>query len=335
MPRFGRRRFLAATGSLGALASVPGSATIEGVSISTGPTVELLSLSPPDFPENLGMDPEGNLYFGLTSGAIRKVPQELTDETGLEKDDTEVVATFPGGVGGVSVNDDGQVYAAVRPENDLPSGVYAVESDGDGEGSPELVGVVPGFPNDIHIDKAYDRLLVTESSMGRVYAVSLDGADTGDGDDEDDEEGDGEQPAPILSDDSLLAGEELGANGITAFGEGVLVANTDDGRLVSIPVEDDGSAGEPETYVEDEGRVGADGITALGPLVYVAVNQQNEVVRVLPGGLLVPAADADDGLQFPSDVLVGSLPDRRNDLFVCNFSIGAEDPEPGVLRTGL
>ena len=72
-----------------------------------------------------------------------------------------------------------------------------------------------------------------------------------------------------------------------------------------------------------------------GPLVYVAANRQNEVVRVLPGGFLLPAADAGDGLQFPSDVLFGTVPGQRTDLFVPDFAVQADDPEPGVLRTGF
>ena len=275
----------------------------------------------PELPENLGIDPEGNLYVGITTGEIRKIPRELTDETGLERADTELVSTFPGGVGGVSVGESGRVYTAVRPENDRPSGVYAVESDGDGDRTPELLGGISGFPNDFLVEEERDRLLVTESSMGAVYSVSLDG--------------DSDTEPSVWSDDSLLAGEGFGANGLTVFGKGILVANTDAGRLVSIPIEEDGGAGEPEPYVEDEGLLGADGITAWGPLVYVAANRQNEVVRVLPGGFLLPAADAGDGLQFPSDVLFGTVPGQRTDLFVPNFAVQADDLEPGVLRTGF
>ena len=158
--------------------------------------------------------------------------------------------TFPGGVGGVSVGESGRVYTAVCPENDRPSGVYAVESDGDGDGTPELLGAISDFPNDLLVEEERDRLLVTESSMGAVYSVSLDG--------------DSDAEPSVWSDDSLLAGEGFGANGLTVFGEGVLVANTGDGRLVSIPIEEDGGAGEPEPYVEDEGLLGANGITAWG-----------------------------------------------------------------------
>lgn len=318
MPRFGRRRFLAGIGSTAALASVPGTVAAEGVSISTGPTEELLSLSPPDFPENLAVDSEGDLYVGITSGEIRTLSRELTDETGLVKEDTQQVATFPGGVGGVSVAD-GTVYAAIRPENGSPNGVYAVDADGGSD--PELLGAIAGFPNDVLVDSDRDRLLVTESSMGAVYSVSLGGSDP-------------EATTSVWTDDPLLAGEEFGANGLTAFGTGVLVANTDAGRLVYVPIESDGSAGTPETYVEREGIVGADGITAWSPLVYVAANRRNEVVRVL-GGYLSTAADAADGLQFPSDVVFGTVPGQRTTLFVPNFAIAADDPEPGVLRTGL
>ena len=277
----------------------------------------------------MAVDADGTLYVGITTGEIRKVPQESTDETGLEIGDTEAVATLPGGVGGVSVDDE-TVYAAVRPQNDQPSGVYAVDTDTDaesgneneGESDPELLGAIAGFPNEVLVDAERDRLLVTESSTGAVYAVSLDADDP-------------EAATSLWSDDSLLAGESFGANGLTFFGEGVLVANTDFGRLVYVPIDDEGDAGEAKTYVEREGLVGADGITARGPLVYVAANRQNAVVRVLPGGYLFTAADAGDGLQFPSDVVFGTASDQRTDLFVCNFAVRAEDPVPGVLRTGF
>ena len=327
MVRFGRRRFLTAVGATGALATPLGRTSLEGITVSTGPTERLLSLEPPDFPENLGFDAEGNLYVGITSGEIRRIPRELTDETGLERDDTEPVATFPGGVGGVSV-DDGTVYAAVRPENDDPSGAYAIDADVNGEADPELLGAISGFPNDLLVDADDERLLVTESSMGRVYSVSLDG------DDAEDEE------APVWSEGSLLAGEgsegSFGANGLTFFGEGVLVANTDFGRLVYVPIDSEDDAGDPAIYVERDGLVGADGITAWGSIVYVAANRQNEVVRVLPNGkILLTAADANNGLQFPSDVVFGTVEGQRTDLFVCNFAVQADDPEPGVLRTGF
>jgi len=48
-----------------------------------------------------------------------------------------------------------------------------------------------------------------------------------------------------------------------------------------VPVADDGSAGEVEQVVQDEGLVGADGMTIdEDGTLYVAVNAANEVVRV-------------------------------------------------------
>ncbi|WP_407067011.1 SMP-30/gluconolactonase/LRE family protein [Haloarcula brevis] len=273
----------------------------------------LVSVGGDRVPENMAFGPDGGLYFGITAGEVRRVPPEETGATGLSLEDTEQIATLPGAVG-VETAPDGTVYVAV-PTQDDQAGVWEVPPDGE---ATRLVGV-GGFPNDIHYDAQRERLLVTESQNGVVYAVTPDGGRS------------------TWLDDDRLDTESFGANGITRSGGDIYVAVTrapgETGRLLRVPVESDGAAGAAATFFEGGAVFGADGITGRGGDIYVAANSQNRVVRVTPDGTTDTVATADDGLVFPSDVLFGSG-ERADSLFICNFA--NQSPEDGaILRTGV
>jgi hypothetical protein len=272
----------------------------------------LVSVPGERVPENLAFDADGNLLFGITAGEVRRLSAERLGETDLTLGDTEQVATLPGAIG-VEAGSDGSVYVAVPGEQ---SGVWRVPSGGD----PSLLGAIDGFPNDLVFDAARDRVLVTESQNGTVSAVSTDGEVT------------------TWLDDDRLDTEGFGANGLTVNSDGtvyvaVTQAPNETGRLLEVPTNDDGTAGEPTTFSEGGEIFGADGITARGDDVYVAVNRQNRVVTVSPDGAVETVADADDGLVFPSDVLFGTG-EYDETLFVCNFANQSPE-EAAVLRTRL
>ena len=278
----------------------------------------LLSTGEP-VPENLAFDADGNLYVGITGGSVRRVDADETDETGLDVGDTTEVAAYPGGVAGALVAD-GTLYTAVNGES---GSIHAFELSGGGAPT-ELTTILPGgngFVNDLYADADGDRLLVTESFGGTVYEVPLGGA----------------PEASAWIRDDLLDTESFGANGITRIDDDAFVSVTratddggaDVGRIVRVPVEDDGSAGEPETYLEGEELFGADGLTARGPQLYVAVNAQNRISRVTPSGNLRTVVEGDP-LSFPSEAVFD--PTEPGKLFVCNFSPEAPDAA-GVLRT--
>ena len=276
----------------------------------------------PKVPENLAVDACGALYFGITAGEVRKLTADQTQETGLRLEDAELVGTPPGRVIGVEVVPDGTLYVASQAE--VETGVWTVPQDG---GDPELYAAISGFPNDVLYDGSRERLLVSESFGGAVYEVLLDADDPA-------------NAASVWIEDARLDTETFGANGLAFGPEGALFvavtratndAGADVGRLVRVPVERDGSAGEAETYLESEAIFGADGVTACGPSLYVAANSRNEIVRVSPSKRTSVVASGDDGLVFPSDVLFGTVPRQRGDLFVSNFA--NETPqEAAVLR---
>jgi sugar lactone lactonase YvrE len=279
-----------------------------------GDVETLVSIPGDRVPENMAFDTDGNLYFGITAGEVRRLGADQTGATGLTLDETEQLATLPGAIG-VETAPDGTVYVAVATQDDR-AGVWEVSSEGE---ASQLV-TISGFPNDILFDADRDRLLVTESTNGRVYAVGTDGSRT------------------TWVDDDRLNTESFGANGLTRDGQdNVYIAVTrapdQTGRVLQVPTASDGSAGEASMFFQGGAIFGADGITAKDGDIYVAANSQNRVLQVSPDGTTATIATGDDGLVFPSDVLFG--PGEMNDtLFICNFA--NQSPEVGaILRLHL
>ena len=275
-------------------------------STSTSSLETVVSIPGERVPENMAFDADGNLYFGITAGEVHRLSSDRIGETGLTLADTEQLVTMPGAVG-VEIGPDGTVYVAAATQDDN-AGVWAAPT---GDEVSQLVGI-SGFPNDILFDVGRSRMLVTESSSGVVYAVGTDGL------------------RERWLDDDRLATESFGANGITRGTDGTIyIAVTqagETGRLIEVPVQPDGSAGEASTVSETEAILGADGITIRDGDIYVAANSQNRVVRVDTGGTTETIATADDGLVFPSDVLFDPT---SNDLFICNFA--NQSPDDGAI----
>lgn len=295
------------------VATTVGLAGCIGSEPSTDETIveTVVSISGERVPENMAFDADGNLYFGITAGEVRRLSADRTGETDLSIDDTEQVATLPGAVG-VEVSPDGAIYVAVASQ-DESAGVWMVPPDG----AASQLASISGFPNDILFDSNRDRMLVTESSGGVVYSIGTDGS------------------RETWLDDGRLATESFGANGITRGSDGTIyIAVTragEMGRLIEVQIEPSGDPVEATTLVESEAIFGADGITAYKGDIFAAANSQNRVVRVNSAAETETIADGDDGLVFPSDVLVG--PDSE-ELFICNFA--NESPEDGgILRMRL
>ena len=297
----------------GSVAVTVGLAGCIGSEPSTDETIveTVVSIPGERVPENMAFDSDGNLYFGITAGEVRRLPADQTGETDLSIEDTEQVATLPGAIG-VEVSPDGTLYVAVASQDDS-AGVWMVPPDG----TARQLTSISGFPNDILFQPEHDRMLVTESSGGIVYSVGTDGS------------------RETWLDDDRLATESFGANGITQGSDGTIyIAVTranEMGRLIEVPIDPAGSPGEATTFLESEAIFGADGITAYDGDVLVAANSQNRVVRVNSAAETETIADGDDGLVFPSDVLVGP---GSEELFICNFA--NESPEDGgILRMRL
>ena len=288
----------------------------------------VVDFDPPDLPENLAIDGDGNVFMSMAlTRELRKLPAGNANKTNLEKGDTELVATLGSEgtfVTGVEVDDDGTLYAAnTNFDQETASIIWSVAHDG----TTMQLASLPGdaFPNGILIDANRNRLLVSDSFRGAVWAVALDGSG-----------------ATSWVDDSSLdpsadpwanPGTVFGANGL-AVSEGVLhVANLDFGRIVRIPVEDNGDAGTPIAFVEDDSLVGADGITFHNrSTLYVSVNAQNAIRRVNDAGKIKTVVSGGP-LDYPADVAFDT--GGRGRLFVANFAFGTYQSDPAATNPAL
>jgi hypothetical protein len=118
----------------------------------------------------------------------------------------------------------------------------------------------------------------------------------------------------------------------------IIVANTERGLLVEVPVMPDGSAGTPSVLAESPLLIGVDGIALdVHGDVYAGIGVQNLVIRVSGDGSVRTVATGEDGLNQPSTLAFGTVESHQQALFVANFSLFSPQPTPGVLtlRVGV
>lgn len=273
-----------------------------------------------EFPEGVAADKTGNVYVSLTlRDQIRKI-----DPSGTQT----VLADFPvagTGPAGLAVDPTGVLYTAA-PALNLESGqtdpavrgVYRVHRDGTTERLPGSGGML--MPNDVTLDKL-GNVYATDTIGGAVWRVPKG------------------RSAELWVQDPLLEGSgafgfgfPIGANGIAFRHNRIIVANTERGLLVEIPVRPDGSAGKPTTLADASALIGADGIALdVHGGIYVVSATQNTVVRVRGDGAIDTLATADHGLNQPSTVAFGTGRSDHQTLYVANFSLFSPEPTPGIL----
>ncbi|MCD6059028.1 MAG: SMP-30/Gluconolactonase/LRE-like region, partial [Thermomicrobiales bacterium] len=108
----------------------------------------------------------------------------------------------------------------------------------------------------------------------------------------------------------------------------------------AIPIEDDGSAGEPTvhtTFTDAQSPVLVDGIALdAANNLYVAQPAANTVVRVTPAGDSETVVSQSDGLDGPASVAVATAADGTERLYVSNFSVAlAPLVPPGGAGPGI
>lgn len=273
-------------------------------------------------PESITTAPDGTLYFSI-GDEIRT----LDAEGAVSSFAHLPIAAF---VLGLKVGPDDCVYAAGTSLDPSVQGAFVWRACGPGELEPFAELDHAGGPNDLAFLPT-GNLLVTDPILGRIYRVEATGQ------------------ASIWSEDALLAGNPQdpallfapqGANGIAVErgGEAVYVGNLDYGRILRIGIEDDGSASPPEIHAEDPRLRGADGLALdlLGSL-FVAVNAQDSLVLVTPGGTVWPI-DEGSPLDGPSSVVFGTPGRERRTLYIVSsafsraFGLQPGTPEPAILR---
>jgi hypothetical protein len=241
---------------------------------------------------------------------------------------------------GMTTDATGNVYYAVAAASASPvpaPGIYKLPSTG-GAAVPFALGssVTPNMNFANGLDFIGSNLFVADSE-GVIYTIGPSGTVSVWSSDA------SLRPNPAASGTSPACGFvplAIGANGIAHDAHNVYVTNTDYGRLIAIPIAADGSAGSPSILKEDCASLGgADGlvIDTDGSFV-IAVNAQNEIVRVTPGGQVTVLASGAP-LATPASVLFDTnAPAGMRRLLVTNttfFTPADAGLSPGLLELAV
>ena len=265
-------------------------------------------------PEGLAVDKRGDVFVSLAPlGEIRKIGRDGSESTLAQ---IIPAGSFPG-VLGLATDAPGNVYAAASTGDPATTGVYKVARDGSFARLPGTEAI--DLPNGVTLDKR-GNLYVTDTTQGAVWRVPAGGGS-----------------AEVWFQSPLLEGDgsfgfpfPIGANGIAFRHNGVVVANSEGARLMHIPIEPDGTAGEATVLTEGPAIYGADGIAFdVHGNIWVAVIVQSTIIRVSPSGDIETIATAADGLDFASSIAFG----KNSQLWVVNFAIGPPGGHgPALLR---
>ena len=315
---------------LGALVAAGVFAFLSTTALASDSPVRVLTTAFPNLPESIAIDQTGTTYLSFPfAGEVAKFSPGGSLST---------VATVPGIPLGVRLDADGNVFIAVIQINpEMGKGIWEVPASG---GSPFQVASGVGVWNGMAFDHR-GNLYVSDTAGGAIWRLAKNGDFT------------------MWSGSSLLKGTTapgpcgivgptvtaglgpFGANGIAFNRHGdMLVANTDFGDVVRIPMNPDGSAGTASVFSGPDCNLwGADGVAMdTTDNIYVAADAINQIVRVDPMGHIQVLA-AGDPLNEPSDIAFGTGLGDRTELFISNDAafptFPASTGAPGVLEINV
>lgn len=283
-----------------------------------------------EFAEGVAAARHGEVYAGL-SALGRMI--EISDDTGARDLARLELAEGDFGLTGLALyRGTGSVYAAVNSSDPALHGVVAISRGTEDEPPFGTWHHVPGseamvMPNSIAFgndDIDDDIMYITDSASGEVWRSEWVGFE-------------GWVPAQRWLADPLLQGTgelpfpfPVGANGIAVHDRVVYVGVTEQSHIVGIPIEADGSAGEPFVHLALPGvAIDGIGITDDGDFV-VADPPANTVWLIGDDGVATVLADADDGISGPTSVYVDGGLDAQP-VYVANMAqavVGELAPHP-------
>src|SRR5260221_4479772 len=305
----------------GALVAAVVFAFLSTTALASDSLVRVLTTAPPNLHESIAIDHTGATYlsFPFTGKVVKFAPGGSLS----------TVAPVPGIPLGVRLDAEGNVFIAV-----VGSGIWKVPASG---GSAFQVASGVGLWNAMAFDHR-GNLYVSDSAGGAIWRLAKNGdftmwsgsslfkGTTAPG------------PCGIVGPTVTAGLGPFGANGIAFNQHGdMLVANTDFGDIVRIPMNPDGSAGTASVFSGPDCNLwGADGVAMdTADNLYVAADATNQIVRVDPTGHIQVLA-AGYPLNEPSDIAFGTGLGDRTALFISNDAAFPTFPPstgaPGVLE---
>ncbi|WP_436499861.1 SMP-30/gluconolactonase/LRE family protein [Actinokineospora sp. HUAS TT18] len=276
------------------------------------------------FPEGLAIDDRGMIYTSLVFGVLHRIAPDGSSEVVAELD------VNGGYLLGLTIPSTGTILAAVMSPDPAVSGVWRFsEADGTKTRIAGLPAYPAAFPNGITTDQA-GNIYVGDSQGGIIWRVAPNG-------------GVAEQWAsgPLLEGDPNggIEGAVYGANGPVVRQGAMYVANTEQGSIVRIPINRNGSAGTQSVYAQHQELLGADGVAfdQHGSAYVTTSVMNNSIVRVLAGtGQVDVVVDEADGLNYPASLSFGEGPLPEDTLYLANTGTtpGLTSP-PAVLAVDI
>jgi sugar lactone lactonase YvrE len=295
------------------MASCGGKSSSEA-KLETGTVKKLVSFNPAahENVESLTVADNGDVY--LSQPFLGRVVRVRNGSTTVEQVGSVPVAQNDFGVLGLAIDGD-DVLAGVQSKQS--NGVWRFKRSG---GAPTRLpgSEVIGFANDlalgddgaIYVASSNEGKDASGAYLGAVWRIK---------------DGKTEKwySSPMLGGTGTSGlPAPIGANGIAARDGTVYIAVTEQGQIVRIPIEGNGSAGTPTVYAKDAQLGGVDGITFddAGNL-FASVIGQSSIVRVDKDDQAITSIAKDtDGLDYNSSVKFAKGK-YDGDLLVVNFAI--------------
>ncbi|MGV9352560.1 SMP-30/gluconolactonase/LRE family protein [Streptomyces misionensis] len=267
-------------------------------------------------PENITLEPGGGAV--VTFAYNRQVARISPDGR------VHVLATLPkpptGSVtpaltspflGGIVRTQDGTLYFLYATGSSDLTGLWRLRPGG----SPHRIAALPadGLPNGLALDEHAGLLYAADSVLGTIWRVPVSGG----------------SPVKWSTAPELAPDGFLGANGIKIHDGAVWVSNLDRGTVLSFPVARDGSAGPARTRATGLVDIDDFAFTGHDDTLLAAINADNEVARVEPGGRHSIVLTAADGLEGPTSVAV------RGDTAYIASAAYFTDTDPNVLAAPI
>jgi hypothetical protein len=274
--------------SLNLLALAGGTTAIAASAALSDPTIIAhFDIGALQQPENITLEPDGSAI--VTFNRARQVARVST------KGVVTILATLPAPASGTAAASgivrakDGTLY--VNYNAGVLSSIWRISPNG---GVPSQFAALPDVAalNGLAIDESGSALYITDSSKGAVWMISL-------------------RPGVAGAVTLWAQGAQLqrtvsapqGANGIKVHKEAVWVSNTAQGTLMSIPINEDGTAGAITTKATGLTAIDDFAFTMRGDVV-AAQNFVSQASVVYQDGTHVTVLTSADGLSNPTSVAI-------------------------------
>ncbi|MCK8479811.1 SMP-30/gluconolactonase/LRE family protein [Psychroserpens algicola] len=276
----------------------------------------------PDNPESVVIDSDNNFIVSMAlSGQLVKVTREGERTLFATLPIGQFIpGAFTGLMGALAIDSNDNIYVNVNASESSKRGVWKVSPNG----NSELIGLLPmnAVPNGIVLVNDY--LYIADSGFdGKIWRLNKFGG----------------QPE-VWADDPLLKLINLGImtpgpNGIQFYNEEIYVSNPNQGLLLAISRNSDGTSGEIR-IISDNVFLDDFAIDALGNVIGTT-DPLNTIEKIYPDGSKEVLLNSVNPLDGPTAAIFGRYGLDRFNLYITNaaFPFFTDNFTPNLMKLEL